>query len=159
LNNNTNYLLNEKLNVVKYNGGMQDNNNQYDVKNTLCIDQTKIHCSAEGNEYILFLKSELYFNLTDFIIKAANNCSSQLKNGLIYVTDNEIIEDIENITPTLKFITNDLNYCLEHKFEENIKGKNIIIKFIDAHGENDNINIGTFMFIGSFNNDNINKEI
>lgn len=39
---------------------------------------------------------------------------------------------IETMTPNLKFTTNEDDYCLEHEFDEWIRGKFITIKFIDA---------------------------
>jgi len=89
-------LLNENFQVFFNSGGCQQNKEDtYGAKNILSLKPRTPHCTQNGKNFDLVLKyvpkegQGKKFSLTHFLIHGGFNCSSPIKEGLLWVHDEE----------------------------------------------------------------------
>lgn len=82
--------------VESYNGGKQGNG--YEIENILNPNNYIKHCSKPGTKHTVSLthKDEKTFRVYSLKIDAAPSCTSNLKTGILFVTEKKILtEDLD----------------------------------------------------------------
>ncbi len=114
-------LLNENFEVIQYTGGTYNNESIYDIKNTLNMSSYP-HCSNQGKNFILKLKSKNEYYITIFTISGGKNCTAPLKNGILFISENELkmdyLKKFKNLTKEkfLELKKDDLSISIVKKF-------------------------------------------
>lgn len=146
---------------------------RYKIENILNTDGT-FHCSSKGLKFVLSLrlKDASEFQLSHLALKAAMRCTSQLKTGIFFVTDAKLsaeelavfdeaaVADLPALVAqqdfgrqACVFTVADEDGQVEVEVMETspqwFRGRYLTIKYIDAHGDNENIDVGTLGIIGS----------
>ena len=148
---------------------------RYLINNILNTNKRPFHCSAKGLKFVASLKHKdgAEFVLSNLSFRAAPNCTSQLKTGICFVTDDKLDESdlalfdsvpAAEVAATLAGLADKFKQAHvftiqdeEGELELDIfnlhntwwRGKYLTLKFIDAHGDNENIDLGTLGVIGT----------
>lgn len=137
-------VLNDKLSVYSYDGAAFGNRPQYHIKNVLIPTIEPFHCSARGIGFTLILEAESTFTMTHlFISGPGKRCTEPTRSGLVWVTDDPMIcEDGQIAEPPLFFLTNTETRRVEIELPHWREGRYLVIKFLDTHNKQENIDIG-----------------
>ncbi|CAE7432067.1 unnamed protein product, partial [Symbiodinium pilosum] len=128
--------------VHSYDGGAFKSKGQYDIKNSLVPLLEPFHCSSSGTKFNLILKCSDDFTLTHFYVSGPGpRCTEPVKSGLVWVL--EQAPDVERLK---KYDS----MCAEELLEI-VKGAHFgVVKFLDTHKDQGNIDVGIVGMIGYF---------
>jgi len=77
--------LNPHLSVVSYTGGA--NAPELTVKNCLDNESQFPHCTQDGSNFDLVLKSDSKFRLTNILLRGPENCTAPIKTAVFFISD------------------------------------------------------------------------
>jgi len=173
-------LLNEKFKVHSYDGGSFKSQARYDIKNALIPIIEPFHCSGNGTKFSLVLKCSEDFTLTHFYVSGPGpKCTEPIKSGLVWVVDNppdvecmkkyetlsseelmEIMKGLRSYStaeepgslpdPCVYFSTDPGSRESEVELAKWREGKYVVVKFLDTHKDQVNIDVGIIALIGYF---------
>jgi len=173
-------LLNEKFKVHTYDGGAFKSKGQYDIKNVLVPLLEPFHCSSSGTKFNLVLKCADDFTLTHFYVSGPGpRCTEPIKSGLVWVLEQapdverlkkydsmcaeELLEIVKGLRtyssseqagsvpdPCLYFTTDSTSREAELELPKWREGKYLVVKFLDTHKDQGNIDVGIVGMIGYF---------
>ncbi|CAE7195090.1 hecd-1 [Symbiodinium natans] len=173
-------LLNEKFKVHSYDGGAFKSKGQYDIKNSLVPLLEPFHCSSSGTKFNLVLKCSDDFTLTHFYVSGpGQRCTEPVKSGLVWVLEQapdverlkkydsmcaeELLEIVKGLRtyssseqagsvpdPCLYFTTDPSSREIELELPKWREGKYVVVKFLDTHKDQGNIDVGIVGMIGYF---------
>ncbi|CAE7942834.1 pol [Symbiodinium sp. KB8] len=173
-------LLNEKFKVHSYDGGAFKSKGQYDIKNVLVPLLEPFHCSSSGTKFNLVLKCADDFTLTHFYVSGPGpRCTEPIKSGLVWVLEQapdverlkkydsmcaeELLEIVKGLRtyssseqagsvpdPCLYFTTDSTSREAELELPKWREGKYVVVKFLDTHKDQGNIDVGIVGMIGYF---------
>jgi len=169
-------LLNEKFKVHSYDGSAFKSKAQYDIKNVLVPIIEPFHCSGNGTKFNLVLKCSEDFTLTHFYVSGPGpRCTEPIKSGLVWVFEQppdverlkkydsmrseELLEIVKGLRtysssagsvpdPCLYFSTDPTTREVELELPKWREGKYLVVKFLDSHNGQRNIDVGIVGLIG-----------
>lgn len=158
-------LLNDKLKVLSYDGQSFGTNAQYAIDNVLVPTADSFHCSGQGVGFTLVLQASEVFTATHLLVRGPGaRCTEPIKSGVVWVSEEapnvevskkvttmtqaQFDADVSDDKPDLFFQTDPESREIEIELPKWIEGKYFMIKFLDTHNQQENLDVAVVAAAG-----------
>eukprot|EP00398_MALV-I-01_sp_L67-1_P000820 gene820-987_t len=167
-------LLNQKLKIKEYDGTAYSNRVSYQIKNILTPTIDPFHCSGAGVGWTVIIEAQEVFTVSHmFFSGPGQRCNEPIRSGLVWIREEcpkmdwtkeytemsqEAFDAIqesnaeegaqEESVPDLFFCTDKSTRKCEVICPKWLEGKYIMVKFLDTHNKQENIDVGVVAAAG-----------